>query len=110
MPRHAHEVGNNFIVAQAKAATGARLAATGATSAATGARPQFLGVRLIHVQDEADIRLLSDDANRGNGLPRRSITSQVQVHVAQLVVRDRSWAFPMELEALANNTVRTLAA
>ena len=66
-------VARNLIAAQAdakreatgaaRAATGATWAATGATRAATGAAPQFVALHLVHVQDEADIRLLSNDGN-----------------------------------------------
>ena len=99
-------VARNLIVAQAdakreatgaaRAATGATWAATGATRAATGAAPQFVAVHLVHVQDEADIRLLSNDANNERGLPRRSRSSKVQIHVVRLQTGGQSFELPME--------------
>ena len=85
-----------FIAAQLRAATGASRAAgtqaaTGALPAATGANPNFVALYLTHVQDEADLRLLSNDASSGPGLPRRSRSSKVQLHVVQLRVEGVSW-------------------
>ena len=93
----------------ARAATGATWAATGATQAATGAAPQFVAVHLVHVQDEADIRLLSNNGNSERGLPRRSRSSKVQIHVVRLQTGGQSFELPMELEALTNKTAPTLA-
>jgi len=96
-----------FVAAHLKAATGA-LRARGA-KAATGADTHFVGMYLTHVQDEADLRLLSNDASSGPGLPRRSRSSKVQIHVVRLKVEGKSWNLPQELEALANKSARTLA-
>ena len=112
-------VARNLIAAQAdakreatgaaRAATGATWAATGATRAATGAAPQFVAVHLVHVQDEADIRLLSNNGNSERGLPRRSRSSKVQIHVVRLQTGGQSFELPMDVEALTNKTAPTLA-
>ena len=86
-----------------------RQAATGACGAATGARPKFVGVHVTHVQDEADLRLLTSDAGSRPDLPRRSRSSKVQCHVVLLQVKGRVWELPTELEALGDKSAKTLA-
>ena len=86
-----------------------RQAATGACGAATGARPKFVGVHVTHVQDEADLRLLTSDAGSRPDLPRRSRSSKVQCHVFLLQVKGRVWELPTELEALGDKSAKTLA-
>ena len=46
----------------------------------------FKSIMLVHVQDEADIRLRSGDARDGPSVPRRGRASKVQAHVVKLVV------------------------
>ena len=92
----------SFIDAQCRA-----LAA--ASRSATGGPPVFLSIQLTHVQDEAEIRLLSSDPSCRLGLPRRSRTSKVQMHVVKLSVLGRCWDLPQELEALSDKERRTLA-
>ena len=86
-----------------------RQAATGACGAATGAHPKFVGVHVTHVQDEADLRLLTSDAGSRPDLPRRSRSSKVQCHVVLLQVKGRVWELPTELEALGDKSAKTLA-
>ena len=80
-----------------------------ASRSATGGPPVFLSIQLTHVQDEAEIRLLSSDPSCRLGLPRRSRTSKVQMHVVKLSVIGRCWDLPQELEALSDKTAATLA-
>ena len=78
--------------------------------AAGGPRfPRFLSVQMLHVQDEADMRMLTVDASSRPGLPRRARTSKVQFHSLTLRCRGREFLLPQELEALADKTARTLA-
>ena len=77
---------NESIRRSIRAATGADEAATGAGRAATGAGlmcrsraassgasgVQFKAVHILHVQDEADLRLLSVKAGGAIGVARRS--------------------------------------
>ena len=72
------------------------------------ARRPFLPVTLVHVQDEADIRLRSGDA-RDAELPRRGRASKVQLHVLRLAVGHHQHEIPTELEALGDKTAGTLA-
>ena len=72
------------------------------------ARRPFLPVTLVHVQDEADIRLRSGDA-RDPELPRRGRASKVQLHVLRLAVGHHQHEIPTELEALGDKTASTLA-
>ena len=74
----------------------------------SAARP-FLGVILLHVQDEAELRLLSSDASSRPGLPRRSRTSKVQLHVVRLLCKRKEFQFPQELQVLQDKTAATLA-
>jgi len=85
------------------------LAATGALPAATCANPNFVGMYITHVQDEADLRLLSNDATSRPGLPRRSRSSKVQIHVVSVSMNGQSWTLPQELEAFADKRAITLA-
>ena len=71
--------------------------------------PPFLGVIFLHVQDEAELRLLSSDPSCRPGLPRRSRTSKVQLHVVRLICKRKEFPLPQELEALQDKTVATLA-
>ena len=70
---------------------------------------QFLPVLLVHIQDEADIRLRSGDARDGPKLPRRGRSSKVQVHVLKLAVGHHQKEIPTELEALGDKSTGTLA-
>lgn len=72
------------------------------------ARRPFLPVSLVHVQDEADIRLRSGDA-RDAQLPRRGRASKVQLHVLRLAVGHHEHEIPTELEALGDKSASTLA-
>ena len=81
----------------------------GTRKPAIGGRAAFVSVFMTHVQDEADIRLLSSDPNSRPGLPSRSRTSKVQMHVLTVSCNGKSWVIPTELEALANKTAATLA-
>ena len=89
---------------QHEAATGASVAATGAS----GSIPTFVGVYMSHVQDEAELRLLSMDPSSGPGLPRRSRTSKVQIHVVHVTCDGRTWGLPVELEGLVDKTAAVL--
>eukprot|EP00973_Karenia_brevis_P066636 9263565-Karenia_brevis.AAC.1 len=52
-------------------------AVAGAWRAAAGARgPNLVSLQMAHVQDEADMRLLSTAAHHQAGLPRRSRRSK----------------------------------
>ena len=79
------------------------------TPAAFGSGLMFLPLFISHVQDEADIRLLTSNPGSAPGLPRRSRSSKVQVNVVHLRVQGRSWALPHELEALADKSAPVLA-
>ena len=70
----------------------------------------FAVVTLLHVQDEADIRLRSGDARDGPALPRRGRASKVQLHVVTMAAGDY-WRreLPTEMEALGDKTAATLA-
>ena len=72
------------------------------------ARRPFLPVSLVHVQDEADIRLRSGDA-RDTKLPTRGRASKVQLHVLRLAVGHHQHEIPTELEALGDKSTGTLA-
>jgi hypothetical protein len=60
---------------------------------------------LIHIQDEADLRLRSNDARDG----LRSRASKVQQHVVTIVASHRRSEIPTEMEALGDKTAATLA-
>ena len=64
---------------------------------------------IVHVQDEADIRLRSGDARDGPSLPRRGRSSKVQAHVVTVVAGSSRRDIPTELEALGDKTAATLA-
>ena len=77
---------------------------------ATGvSAPLFLSATLIHVQDEADMRLLSIDPSNRPGLPRRSRTSKVQLHVMSLRCNAAFFQLSVDLEALSDKAAATLA-
>ena len=76
---------------------------------AASIRPPFVGVVLLHVQDEAEMRLLSTDAYDGGPIPKRGRASKVQLNVLDLLIRGVRVGIPTELVALANKTSRTLA-
>ena len=62
----------------AEAATGARLMFRSQQAAPCG--PQFKAVRIVHVQDEADLRLLSTNSVGPVGAVRRGRTSKARGH------------------------------
>ena len=72
------------------------------------AQRPFLPVTLVHVQDEADMRLRSGDA-RDAKLPTRGRASKVQLHVLRLAVGHHVHEIPTELEALGDKSASTLA-
>ena len=72
------------------------------------ARRPFLPVTLVHVQDEADMRLRSGDA-RDAKLPTRGRASKVQLHVLRLAAGHHDHEIPTELEALGDKSASTLA-
>ena len=65
--------------------------------------------QLVHVQDEADIRLRSSEAREGPSVPRRGRASKVQSHVVTLVAGGQRREIPTELDALGDKTAPTLA-
>ena len=71
-------------------------------------RRPFMPVTLVHVQDEADIRLRSGDA-RDTNLPTRGRASKVQLHVLRLAVGHHQFDIPTELESLGDKSTGTLA-
>ena len=79
------------------------------TARGVSAAPPFLGVILLHVQDEAELRLLSSDSSSRPGLPRRSRTSKVQLHVVRLLCKRKEFQLPQELQALQDKSAPTLA-
>ena len=79
------------------------------TALGVSAAPPFLGVILLHVQDEAELRLLSSDSSSRPGLPRRSRTSKVQLHVVRLFCKRKEFQLPQELQALQDKSAATLA-
>ena len=105
----------DFIAAQRRQPQ-APLAATGAIEFAG---PNAVCVHVSHVQDEAELRLLSSDPSSRAGLPKRSRTSKVQIHVVTVtcgatssgskVMGQKSWNVPVELEGLVDKTAATLA-
>ncbi|MEC9253541.1 MAG: hypothetical protein VX863_01705, partial [Candidatus Thermoplasmatota archaeon] len=74
---------------------------------ASGVSPK--SVFIVHVQDEADIKLRSGDARDGPSMPRRGRASKVQAHVVTVVVGQSRHDIPTELEALGDKTAPTLA-
>jgi hypothetical protein len=96
----------DFIAAQRRGTPKAGSAATGANDFAG---PNAVCVHVSHVQDEAELRLLSSDPSSRAGLPRRSRTSKVQIHVVTVTCKKKSWDVPVELEGLVDKTAPTLA-
>ena len=80
-----------------------------ATGAAKKAKAEFVPVFLLHVQDEADIRLRSSGRLDSIAIPRRSRASKVQQNVVELGLVDGSMEIPTEIEALGDKTAATLA-
>ena len=72
-------------------------------------KQQFLALTLVHVQDEADIRLRSGDVRDGPTLPKRGRASKVQIHVVKLAVGHHVLEIPTELQALGDKSTGTLA-
>ncbi len=66
-------------------------------------------IYIVHVQDEADIRLRSGDARDGPSVPRRGRASKVLGHVVTLVAGRSRRDIPTELEALGDKTASTSA-
>ena len=67
----------------------------------------FVGVQLAHVQDEAELRLLSGDRRGGPAIPRRGRVSKVQVNVMDLLFNGKIFAIPTDLQALGNKAAQT---
>ena len=87
-----------------KAATGAA-----ASDAATGARRRLRAVVVLHLHDEASLRLRSHLGGAAD-LPSRSRSSKVQQHVVKVFLRPGlSCEVPQEMEALGDKTAATLA-
>ena len=78
-------------------------------ASASQAKQDFAAIHLIHIQDEADLRLRSNDARDGPRMPRRSRASKVQQHVVTIVASHRRSEIPTEMEALGDKTAATLA-
>ena len=79
-------------------------AAHSASAHGNGARSSAVNaIFLVHVQDEADIRLRSGDARDGPSVPRRGRASKVQAHVVTLVAGRSRREIPTELEALGGH-------
>jgi hypothetical protein len=70
---------------------------------------KFAALFLLHIQDEADLRLRSGEACDGPRVPRRSRASKVQQHVVSVHVGHRDWEIPTEMEALGDKSAKTLA-
>ena len=88
---------------------GADLVAACASRAAE-VKADFAPVYLVHIQDEADIRLRSENARDGPAVPSRSRSSKVQQHVLTMHgAGGRVLDLPMELEALGDKSAPTLA-
>ena len=88
---------------------GADLVSACARTAAE-AKADFAPVYLLHIQDEADIRLRSESARDGPAVPSRSRSSKVQQHVLTMHgAGGRVLDLPMELEALSDKSAPTLA-
>lgn len=69
----------------------------------------FVTMHMLHVQDEAELRLRSGDVWDGPDVPRRARASKVQQHVLSVVVGHRQWEIPTEMEALGDKRAGTLA-
>ena len=87
------------------AAAGAARSQFPAAAAAIGAGPACTAI-LLHVHDEAALRLRSQQVGCGQS---RSRCSKVQQHVCTLHLRDSVTEIPTELEALADKTSAALA-
>ena len=72
-----------------------------AVAAAKSTRAGFALIFIVQVQDEADIRLRSGEAD-GFAISRRSRASKVQQNVVELVTNSGSLDIPTELEALGD--------
>ena len=68
----------------------------------------FVPIVLLHIQDEAELRLRSFAADR-IAVPARGRASKVQQHVATLFTSGGQTPVPTELEALGDKTAATLA-
>jgi hypothetical protein len=90
-----------------EAATGAWVESARAATGAQGGK--FIAVLVTHVQDEAEIRILTGHARDGPQIPRRQRASKVQSHVMEIVCKGRCIKIPTELEALGDKKAPTLA-
>ena len=103
----------DFIVSQLQERAATQDAAASSTPQADSATPQaapvFLSFNFAHVQDEAELRLLSEIAAPGSKGARRSRTTKVQLNVVTLRVLGAVWKLPNELEGLVDKTGETLA-
>jgi hypothetical protein len=79
-----------------------------AVSVANGRRVAFAPVYLLHVQDEADIRLRSGDGRLASDIPGRSRASKVQQHCVEFGTNFGCLEIPTEMEALGDKTAATL--
>ena len=66
-------------------------------------------LHLVHVQDEAELRMLSTDSRDGPTVPRRGRTSKIQLNVLHAWIRDTKFDVPTDLVPLANKQASTLA-
>ena len=87
---------------------GADLVAACARQAAA-VKAEFAPVYLVQIQDEADIRLRSENPRDGVAVPSRSRTSKVQQSVLTIHGAGEQLDVPLELEALGDKTAATLA-
>ena len=94
------------MTAAVRAGAGAT-AAVGAGAAASARVP--LSAILVHLHDEAALRLRSHLMRRSEDIPSRSRSSKVQQHVMTFHTRSGQIEIPTELEALANKTSATVA-
>ena len=103
------EVQNAVAKALATSQEGRRHAPGTAASLATDSAHPFVVTAILHIHDEASLRLRSDTDMQG-GLPSRSRSSKVQQHcvwlhlVGQVVIR---WF--ADLDPLGDKTAKTLA-
>ena len=66
-------------------------------------------VHVVHVQDEAELRVLSGERREGSSVPRRGRASKIQINVVDVWVEQARYHVPTELQALGDKTVATLA-
>ena len=66
-------------------------------------------VHVVHVQDEAELRVLSGERREGSSVPRRGRTSKIQINVVDVWVEQVRYHVPTELQALGDKTAATLA-